>query len=75
MGGVVLGILVWQEGGECVGLAIAVGAVGLYALARWLVGASARARPTLLDPDLFELPHFRIGIAGRCCSRSRSAGR
>ena len=29
MGGVVLGILVWQEGGEFVGLLMAVGAVAL----------------------------------------------
>ena len=31
MGGVVLGILVWQEGGELVGLLMAVGAVALAA--------------------------------------------
>ena len=54
MGGVVLGILVWQEGGECVGLLIAIGAVGARApglLAR--APQAARARSTLLDPDLF----------------------
>src|SRR5688500_2607098 len=33
MGGVVLGILVWQEGGEAVGALIATGVVGLAALA------------------------------------------
>ncbi|HET7820956.1 MAG TPA: MFS transporter, partial [Ornithinibacter sp.] len=37
MGGVVLGILVWQEGGEFVVLLMAVGAVALFSLARWLV--------------------------------------
>src|SRR4051794_22254136 len=37
MGGVVLGILVWQEGGEFVGLIMAVGAVAVLALARGLV--------------------------------------
>ena len=37
MGGVVLGILVWQEGGDYVVLLIAIGAVALWALARWLV--------------------------------------
>ena len=36
MGGVVLGILVWQEGGEAVGAMIAVGVVALAALAWWL---------------------------------------
>src|SRR6188508_2281969 len=36
MGGVVLGILVWQEGGESVGAVIALGIVGLTLLAYWL---------------------------------------
>src|SRR5206468_8401707 len=36
MGGVVLGILVWQEGGGYVGLLIAVGVVALGSLAWWL---------------------------------------
>src|SRR5688572_24766042 len=35
MGGVVMGILVWQEGGEAVGALIAAGLVGLAALAFW----------------------------------------
>ena len=50
MGGVVLGILVWQEGGEFVGLLIAIGAVALALLAWWLVrrkraGEADAARP------------------------------
>ena len=44
MGGVVIGILVWQEGGEFVGLLIAVGLVALGSLARWLVAAQARGQ-------------------------------
>ncbi len=36
MGGVVIGILVWQEGGEYVGLLIAVGVASLAGLAAWL---------------------------------------
>src|SRR5215212_6821921 len=36
MGGVVIGILVWQEGGEYVGVLIAVGIVALVSLGRWL---------------------------------------
>ena len=44
MGGVVLGILVWQEGGEFVLLLMAVGAVALGSLARWLRHAQARRR-------------------------------
>ena len=62
MGGVVLGILVWQEGGESVGLLIAVGAIALALLAYWLVRRKREGKLTLLDPDLFRFPHFRIGI-------------
>jgi EmrB/QacA subfamily drug resistance transporter len=62
MGGVVLGILVWQEGGEFVLVLIALGAVALGSLAWWLVKRHAQGKVTLLDPDLFRFPHFRIGI-------------
>jgi MFS family permease len=62
MGGAVLGILVWQEGGEAVLLLLAVGAVGLFGLARWLVRRKREGKPVLLDPGLFESPHFRVGI-------------
>jgi Na+/melibiose symporter-like transporter len=65
MGGVVLGILVWQEGGEAVGLLIAIGAAALWALARWLVRRHREGKVTLLDPDLFQLPAFRVGISGQ----------
>ena len=62
MGGVVLGILVWQEGGAYVGLIIGVGAVTLAAFAYWLVERKRRGKPTLLDPDLFRHSNFRIGV-------------
>jgi EmrB/QacA subfamily drug resistance transporter len=65
MGGVVLGVLVWQEGGEAVGALIAAGAVGLGSLAYWLVHRKRQGKPTLIDPDLFRLPHFRLGISGQ----------
>jgi EmrB/QacA subfamily drug resistance transporter len=63
MGGVVLGILVWQEGGRFVGLLIGIGAVTLAAFAYWLVRNKRLGRPTLLDPDLFKHLNFRIGIS------------
>jgi len=62
MGGVVLGILVWQEGGEAVGVFIAVGVAGLGSLAYWLARRRRQGKPALIDPDLFGLPHFRLGI-------------
>src|SRR3984957_8502759 len=63
MGGVVLGILVWQEGGQYVGLIIGLGAVTLAAFAFWLVRRKRQGQPTLLDPDLFKHLNFRIGIS------------
>jgi len=63
MGGVVLGILVWQEGGEAVGALLALGAVGLGSLAYWLVHRKRQGKLVLIDPDLFRFPHFRIGIS------------
>jgi EmrB/QacA subfamily drug resistance transporter len=65
MGGLVLGILVWQEGGGYVGLLMAVGAVGLALLAYWLVRRKRAGKPTLLDPGLFRFPHFTAGISGQ----------
>ena len=65
MGGLVLGILVWQEGGEFVGLLIAIGAVALALLAYWLVRRKREGKPTLLDPGLFKFPHFTSGISGQ----------
>ncbi|HWI74363.1 MAG TPA: MFS transporter [Baekduia sp.] len=65
MGGVVIGILVWQEGGEYVGLLIAVGLASLAGLAAWLKRRKAAGRPTLLDPGLFGLALFRLGIGGQ----------
>jgi Na+/melibiose symporter-like transporter len=65
MGGVVVGILVWQEGGEFVGVLLAIGAVALVSLARWLVRRKREGKPTLLDPGLFEHHLFRLGIASQ----------
>ena len=65
MGGVVLGILVWQEGGQYVGLLMAVGAVALVLLARWLIRRKRAGRVTLLDPDLFRHPNFTAGVSGQ----------
>lgn len=65
MGGVVIGILVWQEGGEFVGLLLAVGVVALGSLARWLVRRKHAGKPTLLDPDLFKLDLFRLGVSSQ----------
>ena len=63
MGGIVLSILVWQEGGESVGALLAIGALALAALAWWLKRRARQGKPTLLDPDLFSSKFFRLGIS------------
>ncbi len=65
MGGVVLGILVWQEGGGAVGALLAVGVVGLASLAWWLVRRKRQGKPALLDAGLFESKYFRLGISSQ----------
>src|SRR6478735_5173450 len=61
MGGVVLGILVWQEGGESVAALIIIGVAGLCGLFFWLVRRERLKKATLLDPGLFRLNAFRLG--------------
>jgi EmrB/QacA subfamily drug resistance transporter len=63
MGGIVLGILVWQEGGEYVGGILAGGAIALAALVYWLVRRKRAGKPTLIDPDLFRSKVFRFGVS------------
>ncbi len=62
MGGIVLGILVWQEGGSAVAALMATGAVALGGLAWWLLRRKRQGQIALLDPDLFRSPHFRLGV-------------
>jgi EmrB/QacA subfamily drug resistance transporter len=63
MGGIVLGILVWQEGGEFVLAILAVGALALAGLASWLIRRKRRGETALIDPGLFASKHFRLGIS------------
>jgi Na+/melibiose symporter-like transporter len=65
MGGVVLGILVWEEGGGAVGALIAVGLVALGSLVWWLKRRKREGKPALLDIGLFSSKYFRLGISGQ----------
>jgi EmrB/QacA subfamily drug resistance transporter len=65
MGGLVLGILVWQEGGESVVALLAAGAVAMGSLVYWLARRKREGKPTLLDPDLFQSKLFRYGVSGQ----------
>ena len=65
MGGVVLGILVWQEGGDYVVLLMVLGALTLFAFARWLLRRQRAGAAALISPDLFRHPNFTAGISGQ----------
>jgi EmrB/QacA subfamily drug resistance transporter len=65
MGGIVLGILVWQEGGEAVGALLIIGAIAMSAFAWWLIRRKRQGKPTLIDPGLFSSKLFRFGITGQ----------
>lgn len=65
MGGIVLGILLWQEGGGYVGLTIGVGVLSLIGLGFWLASRKRRGKATLIDPGLFSSKMFRAGATGQ----------
>lgn len=65
MGGIVLSILVWQEGGERVAALMIVGILALGGLTYWLIKRKKENKPTLLDPGLFASKVFRLGISGQ----------
>jgi EmrB/QacA subfamily drug resistance transporter len=65
MGGIVLGILIWQEGGEAVLGVLVIGAVALVLLVYWLRRRKREGKPTLLDPDLFRSKVFESGATGQ----------
>jgi len=74
MGGIVLGILIWQEGGERVAAFIVVGALSLAGLAWWLLRRKRAGKLSLLDPDLFRSPHFRLGISSQVLQQTALGG-
>ena len=62
MGGVVLSILVWQEGGESVLALLLIGAASLFGLARWLLRRKREGKPALIDASLFQAKLFKVGV-------------
>src|SRR3954452_5420254 len=63
MGGLVVGVLVWQAGGEAVGALLALGVAALAALVYWLVRRKRAGKPILLDPELFRSKLFSLGAS------------
>lgn len=65
MGGIVLSILVWQEGGESVAALMGIGLVAMGALVWWLRRRKRSGGSTLLDPGLFVSRYFRLGVSSQ----------
>jgi MFS family permease len=65
MAGLVIGILVWEEGGGAVGALLAVGVTALGTLAWWLRKRKREGKPALLDAGLFSSAYFRLGISSQ----------
>jgi MFS family permease len=65
MGGIVLGILLWEGGSTGVILLMAIGGAALLAFAWWLRRQKAAGKPVLIDPSLFSSKVFRYGVSGQ----------
>ena len=63
MGGLVVGVLVWQEGGEAVGVLLAIGVAAMAALVYWLRRRKREGKAALLDPALFESKAYSLGVS------------
>ena len=71
MGGLVLGILAWQEGGEAVVALMATGAIALVALVFWLKRRKRAGKSDADRPRLVQSPRSSgSGSPSRCFSRS-----
>jgi MFS family permease len=62
MGGLVVGVLIWQEGGEAVGAFLAAGVAAMAALVYWLRRRRREGKPALFDPELFKSKLFSFGL-------------
>src|SRR4051794_1548108 len=65
MGGLVLGILIWEDGEGPVIALMSVGVIGLVSLVWWLKKRKREGKPALLDIALFSSKYFRLGITGQ----------
>ena len=54
-----------RRAAKLVALLLAVGAVAMGSFVYWLVRRKREGKPTLIDPDLFQAPLFRLGISGQ----------
>ena len=75
MGGIVLGILVWQEGGESVLAVLAIGAAALVLLVYWLRRRKRRGSRRFSTQICSDPKSSSPALPGRCSSRSPWAAR
>jgi MFS family permease len=62
MGGIVLGILIWQEGGDRVLAFILIGVLAMFLFYYWIRRQKNLNKAPLIDPELFRSKLFTIGI-------------
>jgi MFS family permease len=62
MGGIVLGILIWQEGGDRVLAFILVGVLAMFLFYYWIRRQKNLNKAPLIDPELFKSKLFTLGI-------------
>jgi len=62
MAGLVVGVLVWQEGGESVAALLAIGISAMAALVYWLRRRRREGKAALLDPSLFSSKPYSLGV-------------
>ena len=65
MGGVVLGILVWEEGGEAVGVLMPSASSASGRSPGGCVRRKREGKPALIDAGLFTSKYFRLGITSQ----------
>ena len=63
MGGLVVGVLVWQEGGEAVAALLAIGIAAMAGLVYWLRRRKREGKAALLDPSLFSSRAYTFGVS------------
>ena len=65
MGGIVLSILVWQEGGEAVAALLAIGATAMAGLVFWLRRRQRRGEADSARPAAVRVAHLPAGVSGQ----------
>ena len=63
MGGLVVGVLVWQQGGESVAVLLSLGVAAMVALVYWLRRRKRQGKAALLDPALFSSKPYSLGVS------------